>query len=208
MARVRTKICGITTPDAALCAAEAGADAIGLVFYPASPRAVSLQQAAAIQAVLPPFVTTVGLFVNPSVDAVRDALAAVPLDCLQFHGDESPAFCAGFGRPWIKAIRVRDAASVTAGRLDPYGAAQALLLDTATALPGGSGQSFDWSLVPGGCLQPVILAGGLDPSNVQDAIRQARPYAVDVSSGVESAPGRKDATLIQSFMRAVLAASS
>lgn len=208
MARVRIKICGITTPDDALCAAEAGADAIGLVFYPASPRAVSLQQAAEIQAVLPPFVTTVGLFVNPAADAVRDVLATVPLDCLQFHGDETPAFCAGFARPWLKAVRVRDAASVAAGRLDPYGAAQALLLDTATPLPGGSGQSFDWSLVPAGRQQPLILAGGLNPSNVQDAIRRARPYAVDVSSGVESAPGKKDAALIQSFVRAVLAASS
>lgn len=209
MARVRIKICGITTPADALAAAHAGADAIGLVFYAPSPRAVSLQQAAEIQSVLSPFVTTVGLFVNPDAGFVRDALAAVPLDCLQFHGDETPAFCAGFGRPWIKAIRVSDAQSVSDARLKPYGAAQGLLLDTADAkVAGGSGQSFDWSLVPAAIRSSVILAGGLSPSNVADAVRQLRPYAVDVSSGVESAPGKKDAALIQQFVQAVQSAQS
>ncbi|HEY9035554.1 MAG TPA: phosphoribosylanthranilate isomerase [Pseudomonadales bacterium] len=204
MARVRIKICGITTPADALAAANAGADAIGLVFYAPSPRVVTLQQAAEIQSVLPPFVTTVGLFVNPEADLVHDALAAVPLDCLQFHGDEAAAFCAGFGRPWIKAIRVSDARSVSDARLKPYGAAQALLLDAADAqVFGGSGRSFDWSLVPGDLMKSVVLAGGLNAANVGEAIRCVRPYAVDVSSGVESAPGKKDATLIQHFVRAV-----
>jgi phosphoribosylanthranilate isomerase len=204
VARVRIKICGITTPADALAAANAGADAIGLVFYAPSPRAVTLQQAAEIQSVLPPFVTTVGLFVNPEADLVHDALAAVPLDCLQFHGDEAAAFCAGFGRPWIKAIRVSDAHSVSDARLKPYGAAQALLLDAADAqVFGGSGRSFDWSLVPGDLMKSVVLAGGLNAANVGEAIRCVRPYAVDVSYGVESAPGKKDATLIQHFVRAV-----
>lgn len=202
--RVRIKICGITTPADAVAAATAGADAIGLVFYAPSSRALSLQQAAGIQAALPPFITTVGLFVNPQADEVRNALAAVPLDCLQFHGEESPAFCASFGKPWIKAVRVSDAFSVSDARLKPYGAAQGLLLDTADAqLAGGSGKSFDWSLVPRHCMQPVILAGGLNPANVGQAVQQVRPYAVDVSSGVESMPGKKDAALIREFIRAV-----
>ncbi len=202
--RVRIKICGITTPADALAAAEAGADAIGLVFYGPSPRAVTLQQAAEIQSVLPPFVTTVGLFVNPQADEVRDALAAVPLDCLQFHGDESPAFCSGFQKPWIKAIRVNDAHSVSEARLKPYGAAQGLLLDTADAqVAGGSGKSFDWSLMPASSQQALILAGGLTPANVAKAVKQVKPYAVDVSSGVESAPGTKDAALIRDFVLAV-----
>lgn len=207
MARTRIKICGITTPDDARAAAAAGADAIGLVFHAASPRAVSMTQAAAIVRAIPPFVTTVGLFVNPDAGTVREVLQSVPLDCLQFHGDEPAALCAAFGRPWIKAIRVRDRHSLDATVLAEYREAQGLLLDTHDPkVAGGSGKAFDWALVPAAIAQPLVLAGGLHAGNVQEAIRRVRPWGVDVSSGVESAPGRKDHALIQSFIQAVMTA--
>jgi phosphoribosylanthranilate isomerase len=203
---VRSKICGITSVKDALVAAEAGADAIGLVFYPKSPRAVNIRQARTIMAALPPFVTTVGLFVNASRCELNETLDAVPLDMLQFHGDETPADCEGFHRPWYKALRVQAAhdIQIQAAR---YAGASAILLDTFVAgIPGGTGEVFDWSLIPADLPKPLILAGGLTPQNVQQAISQVRPFAVDVSGGVELRKGVKDAETVREFLRRVRAA--
>lgn len=200
---VRSKICGITRIEDALAAVEAGADAIGLVFYGKSPRAVSIEQAAAIVQALPPFVTSVGLFVDMPRDQLQQLLQRLPLDLLQFHGDESPADCEGHGRPYIKALRVRPGEDVAAA-MAPYAGARGILLDTfVEGVPGGTGASFDWSLVPENAAKPIILAGGLDAGNVATAIRQVRPYAVDVSGGVEAGKGIKDAGKIRAFVRAV-----
>lgn len=200
---VRSKICGITRIEDALAAVEAGADAIGLVFYGKSPRAVSIEQAAAILQALPPFVTSVGLFVDMPRDELQQLLQRLPLDLLQFHGDESPADCEGHGRPYIKALRVRPGEDVAAA-MAPYAGARGILLDTfVEGVPGGTGASFDWSLVPENAAKPIILAGGLDAGNVATAIRQVRPYAVDVSGGVEAGKGIKDAGKIRAFVRAV-----
>jgi len=200
---VRSKICGITRIEDALAAVEAGADAIGLVFYGKSPRAVSIEQAAAIVQALPPFVTSVGLFVDMPRDQLQQLLQRLPLDLLQFHGDESPADCEGHGRPYIKALRVRPGEDVAAA-MAPYAGARGILLDTfVEGVPGGTGASFDWSLVPENAAKPIILAGGLDAGNVATAIRQVRPYAVDVSGGVEASKGIKDAGKIRAFVRAV-----
>ncbi|MEJ5212013.1 MAG: phosphoribosylanthranilate isomerase [Burkholderiales bacterium] len=199
----RVKICGITRPEDALAASQAGADAIGLVFYEASPRHVDLERARAILAVLPPFVTTVGLFVNAPAEAVRALLAALPLDLLQFHGDETPEYCRAFGRPYLKAVRVRPGVDLVewAAR---FADSRGLLLDAfVEGVPGGTGRSFDWSLIPGGLPLPVVLSGGLDAANVGEAIRRVRPWAVDVSSGVEAAKGIKDAAKIAAFMQGV-----
>jgi phosphoribosylanthranilate isomerase len=200
---VRSKICGITRIEDALIAAEAGADAIGLVFYAKSPRAVSVQQAQAIIAALPPFVTSVGLFVNAGRDELNAILEVVPLDLLQFHGDEAPGFCDGFNRPYIKALRVRSGEDVAA-RIEVYGRASGVLLDTyVPGVPGGTGLAFDWALVPQDLSVPIILAGGLTSENVRNAIEQVRPYAVDVSGGVEAGKGIKDAGKVRAFVRAV-----
>ncbi len=200
---VRSKICGITRIEDALAAVEAGADAIGLVFYAKSPRAVSVQQARTIIAALPPFVTTVGLFVDASRCELGEILDAVPLDLLQFHGDETPAACDGFHRPYIKALRVKPGDDIAA-QVALYKNASGVLLDTyVPGIPGGTGEAFDWSLVPAQLSKPVILAGGLTVENVAQAITQVRPYAVDVSGGVESAKGIKDAAKINAFMQAV-----
>jgi len=203
MSAVRSKICGITRVEDALAAAQAGADAIGLVFYAKSPRAVSVQQAREIIAALPPFVTTVGLFVNASRCELNEILEAVPLDLLQFHGDETPEACDGYHRPWIKALRVRAGDDLEA-ECKRYARASGILLDTYVAgVPGGTGAAFDWALVPGHLSKPIILAGGLNPHNVGAAIAQVRPYAVDVSGGVEQAKGIKDAARIDAFLDAV-----
>nr|WP_256837209.1 phosphoribosylanthranilate isomerase [Pseudomonas oleovorans] len=200
---VRSKICGITRIEDALAAVEAGADAIGLVFYGKSPRAVGVERAAAILQALPPFVTTVGLFVDMPRDQLQQLLQRLPLDLLQFHGDESPADCEGHGRPYIKALRVRPGEDVAAV-MAPYSSARGILLDTfVEGVPGGTGASFDWSLVPENAAKPIILAGGLDAGNVAEAIRQVRPYAVDVSGGVEASKGIKDAGKIHAFVQAV-----
>ncbi|KIQ02543.1 MULTISPECIES: phosphoribosylanthranilate isomerase [Pseudomonas] len=205
MSVVRCKICGITRLEDALAAVAAGADAIGLVFYARSPRAVSIEQARAIVTALPPFVTTVGLFVDMSRAELDEVLAAVPLDLLQFHGDETAAECEAVGRPYIKALRVR-AGDDVAALVDVYPGARAVLLDTfVEGVPGGTGQAFDWSLVPARLSKPVILAGGLTASNVAAAIAQVRPYAVDVSGGVEASKGIKDASRVKDFVRAVRA---
>jgi phosphoribosylanthranilate isomerase len=200
---VRSKICGITRVEDALSAAEAGADAIGLVFYAKSPRAVTVQQARAIVAALPPFVTTVGLFVDASACELGEILDAVPLDLLQFHGDETPSYCDGWGRPYIKALRVKPGDDIAA-RIDAYHGARGVLLDTfVPGVPGGTGEAFDWSLVPQVASKPIILAGGLTAENVQAAIQQVRPYGVDVSGGVEAGKGIKDAEKIYRFIQAV-----
>lgn len=197
---VRSKICGITRAADALVAAEAGADAIGLVFYSKSPRAVSIAQAREIIAALPPFVTTVGLFVNASRCEINETLDAVALDVLQFHGDEMPADCEGFHRPWYKALRVRAGNDIRA-EAARYAGASAVLLDTfVDGVPGGTGEMFDWSLVPADLPKPLILAGGLTPQNVQQAIERVRPFAVDVSGGVELSKGVKDAARVREFI--------
>ncbi|MFZ5756200.1 MAG: phosphoribosylanthranilate isomerase [Pseudomonadota bacterium] len=202
--RVRTKICGITRAEDALAAAALGADAVGFVFWPQSPRAVTPEQAQAIIAGLPPFVTPVALFVDP---APADVQAAIAAGCalLQFHGDESPAFCAQFRHPWIKAVRVGPETDVrAAARGHAAAGARGLLLDTLVAgTPGGTGQRFDWALVPRDLALPVILAGGLTPENVADAIRTVRPYAVDVSGGVEQSKGIKDRVRMAAFLAGV-----
>lgn len=210
--RTRVKICGITSPAAALAAARAGADAIGLVFHAPSPRAVSVDQAAEIVAALPPFVSSVGLFVNAEPAAVEKVLARVPLDLLQFHGDEAPAYCESFGKPWMKAIRVRPDAYIP-GLMDEFHRARGILLDAwHEDVYGGSGKTFDWDLLrqqdtaagrQGQDALRLILAGGLKPDNVAQAIRTVMPWGVDVSSGVESAPGIKSEPLINAFMREV-----
>ncbi|WP_341305022.1 phosphoribosylanthranilate isomerase [Pseudomonas sp. TMP25] len=206
MSVVRSKICGITRIEDALAAVEAGVDAIGLVFYAPSPRCVTLQQARLIIAALPPFVTTVGLFVDASRCELGEILDAVPLDLLQFHGDETPDDCDGYHRPYIKALRVRPDDDIAA-QVALYKNASGVLLDTyVPGIPGGTGEAFDWSLVPDNVGKPVILAGGLTAENVAQAIAQVRPYAVDVSGGVELAKGIKAATKIRAFMQAVRAA--
>ena len=201
--RTRVKICGITRPEDGLAAVEAGADAIGLVFYPRSPRFVTPDQALAIVRRLPAFVTVVGLFVNEQPGMIRAMSDAVGLDLLQFHGDEPPDLCRQFNQPYIKALRVApdmDVAAVAA----TYEDARGILLDAYDPnAHGGTGQTFDWNLIPGKMMSRVILAGGLEPDNVAGAIEQVRPYAVDVSSGVESDKGIKDAGKIAAFMRGV-----
>lgn len=201
--RTRIKICGITRPEDAAAAVRCGADAIGLVFYARSPRAVTVEQARAIVAALPPFVTTVGLFVDARPEEIRAVLAAVPLDLLQFHGDECGADCGQYGRPYIKAISMRAGLDV-AGYAKAYPDAAGFLLDThQEGVPGGTGQQFDWAQVPRDLQRPLILAGGLGPDNIAAAIRRVRPYAVDVSSGVEAAKGIKDAAKIAAFITEV-----
>ncbi len=201
--RVRVKICGITRQEDAMAAVHLGADAIGLVFYAGSPRAVSPQQARAITALLPPFVTKVGLFVNPKPAEVRYALSEVPIDLLQFHGEEADVDCYGFGRPYIKAVRVREGVDLETGAGN-YPHACGLLFDTfVEGVAGGTGQRFDWSLIPAQRQRPLILAGGLTPDNVAEAIRGVRPYAVDVSGGVEIRKGIKDQDRMRRFIQRV-----
>jgi len=199
----RIKICGITRPEDGLIAANAGADAIGLVFYPKSPRAVTIAQAQAICAILPPFISVVALFVDAEHFEIEDVLAEVPVDLLQFHGSETANQCQGFKKPYIKAIRMKDDADL-ADAAEQYSTARGLLVDTYNPLEaGGTGEVFDWDRVPDGLDTPIILAGGLEPSNVAAAIQQINPYAVDVSSGVEVSKGIKDADKIRAFVTAV-----
>lgn len=201
--RTRIKICGITRPEDALAAARLGADAIGLVFHERSPRRVDVARAAAVAAALPPFCATVALFVDPAPHAVREVLGGVRIDFLQFHGDEPPAFCGGFGRPYLKAVRMREGVDLEKAAAR-YADATALLLDAWHAeLPGGTGRRFAWRALPAGLRLPVMLAGGLAADNVAEAIRIMHPYGVDVSSGVEAAPGIKDAGRMRAFVRAV-----
>ena len=208
MFRTRIKICGVTRVEDVRAVAAAGADAIGLVFYGASPRAVSLDGAATLLAELPAFVTAVGLFVNAERSEVIDACNALPLGLLQFHGDEEVGYCHSFGKPWMKAIRVSETTDI-AQEASRYPGASALLLDTfRPGVPGGTGEVFDWRRVPEAVSAPVVLAGGLTPANVGAAISRVRPYAVDVSGGVERAAGIKDIALVKNFIRAAHAADS
>ncbi|MFZ9150878.1 MAG: phosphoribosylanthranilate isomerase [Burkholderiales bacterium] len=199
----RVKICGITRVQDGLDAVRFGAHAIGLVFYAPSPRAVTPDQARAIVDALPPFVTAVGLFVNADAEAVRATLATVPLQLLQFHGDETPEYCAALGVPYLKAVRVRPGVDLLQYAQQFHGA-RGLLLDAyVQGVRGGTGATFDWTLIPNSLPLPVVLSGGLDADNVGAAVRAVRPWAVDVSSGVESAKGIKDAAKIEAFMNGV-----
>lgn len=201
--QVRIKICGITRVEDGLAAANAGADAIGLVFYSRSSRFVTVTRAVEIVHRLPPFVTRVGLFVNHDPDQVNDICGEVDLDLLQFHGDESADYCEQFGRRYVKAVRMAPAQTVAAA-LKAFPGASGLLLDGFDAtLYGGSGRVFDWQRIPKDVDKPLILAGGLLAGNVAEAIRVAAPYAVDVSSGVETAPGIKSKDKIDQFIKSV-----
>lgn len=219
-ARTRVKVCGITRTQDAITAIQAGADALGFVFYSPSPRAVTADVAAQLCQRLPPFVDKVGLFVNASAAEVQQALKKVPLSLLQFHGDESAAFCEQFGVTYIKAIRMPaggtdnetetdsseavEAYEQAIAQLDSHQAAAGFLLDTyQKGVPGGTGKMFDWSRIPSNLTQAIILAGGLDANNVAAAVKAVAPYAVDVSSGVESSGGIKSPEKIQAFMQAV-----
>lgn len=200
--RTRIKVCGITRRQDAEFAAEIGVDAIGLVFYEASPRAVDIMQAQQIVAQLPPFVSVVGLFVNAADEFVRQCVDSLAIDILQFHGDESPEYCQQFNKPYMKAVRMQtetDLQSIAA----QYASSSALLLDSYQAgVPGGTGKTFDWSLISQ-VNKPIILAGGLTVDNVAQAVQQVRPYAVDVSGGVEQTKGIKSREKMSAFMQEV-----
>lgn len=201
--RTRVKICGITSVEDALMAVAHGCDAIGLVFYAPSPRYVSPEQAAQIVAALPPFVTAVGLFVDATQDEIQSVLSIVDLNCLQFHGNETPEQCRAYGVHYMKAIRVQPDTNLLQYQTDFYDA-KALLLDAyVEGLVGGTGQAFDWNLIPKTLMKPIVLAGGLTADNVALAIKQASPYAVDVSGGVEKSKGIKDIVKIAAFMAQV-----
>ena len=205
---MKVKICGLTRPEDAQAAAAAGADLVGFMFYQPSPRCVSFAQAAALSRVLPAHIVRVGVFVNPDADTVTQAIATCGLTMLQFHGDEPPDFCAQFGLMTLKAFRIRDAASLAALPSHP---ADAWLLDAwSPAAPGGTGERFNWDLAVAARKlgRPIFLAGGLTPENVAAAVRQVQPFGVDVSSGVESAPGVKDAAKIHAFVAAAKAAGN
>ncbi|MCP4879332.1 MAG: phosphoribosylanthranilate isomerase [Gammaproteobacteria bacterium] len=203
--RTRVKICGLRHNDDVVAAAKAGADAMGFVFYSKSPRAVSIEHAAGLVASVPSFITRVGLFVNASAATIEQTLKQVPLTLLQFHGDESPEFCQQFGMPWIKAVRMHNDVDLVQFK-ENYHQAQALLLDAyKKGVPGGTGAKFDWQRIPQSIAPGIILAGGLAPENVANAITQVRPWAVDVSGGVESSKGIKDHAKIEAFMASVKA---
>lgn len=204
----RIKCCGMTRVGDALLAAQLGADAIGLVFTARSRRQVTLAQARAIVLALPPFVASVALFMDDEAALVNRVLDELQPALLQFHGDESDDWCAQFGRPYLKAIAMGEGAAALA-QLQAYPRAAGLLLDGhAAGAAGGGGRAFDWSLLPRGLAQPVVVAGGLHAGNVGDAVRATRPWAVDVASGVESAPGVKDPARLEAFIRAVRAADA
>ena len=203
----RIKICGLTRAEDMQVAIEAGADALGLVFYPPSPRFIDPEQAVRLAGMAPPFVSVVGLFVNAEARQVSELLAAVPIHLLQFHGDEDEAYCRQFGRPYIKAARMRPGLDLLQYAAS-FPSAQAILVDAFVEGYGGSGKSFDWNLIPNSMSKPLVLSGGLDADNVGEAIRRVRPAAVDVSSGVEAAKGIKDADKIRSFIAAARAAAN
>jgi len=199
----RVKICGLTRSEDVRAAVDSGADAIGLVFYQQSPRSVAVHRAQQLVQDIPPFVSVVGLFVNPSEAEVREVLEHVPLDLLQFHGDESPEFCARFRRRWIKAVRVRESGQIESAFRE-YHQASGLLVDAWDPdRYGGTGQSFNWDLIPEDRPLPLVLAGGLSSANVSGAVEQVKPWAVDVSGGVEAGKGIKDAVKISEFIKEV-----
>lgn len=201
--RTRVKVCGITSVKDAIFAVNAGADAIGLVFYATSPRFITIEQAQQIVAAIPPFVTVVALFVNALPTEIKTVLTQVRIDIVQFHGDETPSDCEQIKLPYYKAIRVKADTNLLQYEVE-FSSAKALLLDTySDAAFGGTGQVFDWGLIPKSLTKPVILAGGLTAENVALGIKQVRPYAVDVSGGVEQSKGVKDVAKIAAFMHAV-----
>lgn len=200
--RTRVKICGFTRVEDAVFAAHLGVDAIGLVFYPPSPRNINIDQALAIVKAIPAFVTVVALFVDEQEAMIRRVLEQVPVDCIQFHGDESPEACRIYGKRYIKAVRMQESTDIL-GLAKCYDDADGLLLDAYhDSEKGGTGSRFDWGLIPNRCHLPLILAGGLDITNAKLAIEQVRPYALDVSSGVEAAKGIKDKDKIAAFIAA------
>lgn len=200
MSGVRVKICGITNVEDAKAVVDAGAHALGLVFYEASPRAVDLEQARAIAFAAGPFISVTALFVNPPASLVGSIVSRVPVQLLQFHGNETAAFCETFQRPYIKAIRMRPDLDVAAA-IAAHPNASGFLLDAyRPGVPGGTGETFDWDRVPRDSNVPIVLAGGLTPENIAEAIRKTGVYGVDVSGGVESAPGKKDHNQIKSFI--------
>lgn len=202
MKQTRIKICGITTVPDGIAAAEAGADAVGFVFYPKSPRYVDPAKVAEIVSAMPPFVTTVGLFVNAAPEFVNETLAVAPLNLLQFHGDESETYCRQFDRPYIRAARVRPELDLIQYAAS-FSSAQAILLDAYVEGYGGGGHAFDWNLIPTELARPIVLSGGLTVDNVTEAVRRVRPAAVDVSSGVEISKGVKDHAKIAAFIAGV-----
>ncbi|AKX56276.1 N-(5'-phosphoribosyl)anthranilate isomerase [Thiopseudomonas alkaliphila] len=205
MSLMRVKICGITRLEDALCAIEAGADALGFVFYEPSPRYISAEQAASIIAQLPPFVTCVGLFVNTPIAQVKSLALQIGLDLIQFHGDETAAACDGVGLPYIRALRMQPGQAI-AQIAESYQKARAILLDAwVPGIPGGTGETFDWAAIPP-LTKPLILAGGLTVDNVVQAVLQVRPYAVDVSGGVELRSGVKDQSKLKLFIQRAKAA--
>lgn len=204
MYRVRIKICGITRPEDAVAAAASGADAIGLVFYPGSPRCIDTDTAAAIISVLPPFISKVGLFVNQNESEIRSILNHVSLDYLQFHGEETPEECSAYDKPYIKSVRMDETVKLISEEKRYHGSSCLLLDAHVEGMAGGTGQTFDWTKIPVSLNKPIILAGGLTPGNVKTAITRVRPYGVDVSSGVEKSKGIKDPDKITSFIREVL----
>jgi phosphoribosylanthranilate isomerase len=198
---MRIKICGITSVEDGLCAARLGADAIGLVFYSKSPRYVKTSQARDIAYAVGPFTTLVGLFVDESEATIASILEQVPLQLLQFHGNESAAYCQQFARPYVKAIRMQEGLDVKAA-INQHPKATGILLDAyRPGVPGGTGEVFDWQRFPKNCEKPMILAGGLRPENIAQAIAETQPYAVDVSGGVEKGPGIKDSEKITAFIK-------
>ncbi|MBK7492444.1 MAG: phosphoribosylanthranilate isomerase [Nitrosomonas sp.] len=200
---VRVKVCGITRSEDAIAAVQCGADAIGFVFWPHSARYIDPESARRIAEVIPPFICTVGVYVDPDAAWVEETARAAKLNLLQFHGDESPEFCNQFLQPYIKAIRVKPDTDLLQ-YAQRYGAAKGLLLDTYAAdMPGGTGHAFDWQLIPQQLSLPLILSGGLNPDNVARAIKQTQPWAIDVSSGVEASKGIKDEKKIIAFMQGV-----
>ena len=201
--RTRVKVCGLTTVENALAVETCGVDAIGLVFYPPSPRWIAPEQAKIVAAALGPLTQKVGLFVNPTAEFVEQVLALVSLSTLQFHGDEPEAFCASFGRPYFKALRMRDDVNLS-DEMASYPSSSGFLLDAYKAgVPGGTGEVFDWARVPANATKPLLLAGGLTPLNVAEAIEQTQVYGVDLSGGVESAPGVKDIEKVRLLMAQV-----
>jgi len=201
--RTRVKICGFTRAEDAVYAARLGVDAIGLVFYPPSPRHVEIEQAIKIVNALPAFTSVVALFVDEQEARIREVLARVSIDCLQFHGDEPAEACRIYGKRYIKAVRMQDGIDISALALHYHDAAGLLLDAFHPGAKGGTGNQFDWELIPGQCALPVILAGGLDETNAKQAVQTVRPYALDVSSGVEAEKGAKDPLKIAAFIKQV-----
>jgi phosphoribosylanthranilate isomerase len=201
--RTRVKICGFTRVDEAVYAAHLGVDAIGLVFYPPSPRHVEIEQAVRIVQALPAFTSVVALFVDEQEERIREVLAQVAIDCIQFHGDEPAEACRIYGKRYIKAVSMQDGISIPALALDYHDAAGLLLDAFHPHAKGGTGSCFDWALIPKQCALPIILAGGLDATNAKQAVKMVRPYALDVSSGVEVKKGIKDALKMAAFIKQV-----